>query len=115
MILSVEEMIKQYVAAWNNNGPEEFKAAFAPVWAADAIYTDPDYALVKGVDGIAGLAQISLEHVPTRTFHVLTQPEHHNNVGRYTWKVILPEETKQGFDYFEFNEAHQITRIVSFF
>jgi len=115
MIPSVEEMIRQYVAAWNNKGLEEFKAAFAPCWAEDATYTDPNFALIKGVDGIAGLAYASLEKLPTRTFQVLTQPEYHHNVGRYNWKVILPEETKEGFDYFEFNEANQITRIVSFF
>lgn len=115
MIPSVEEMIKQYVAAWNEKGLAEFKAAFAPCWAADATYTDPNFALVKGVDGIAELANTSLEKIPVRKFHVLASPDYHHNAGRYTWKVDLPEETKEGFDYFEFNEENQITRLVSFF
>jgi hypothetical protein len=115
MIPSVEKMIEAYVGAWNNKGLDEFKAAFAKCWAADATYTDPNLALVKGVDGIAGLAQSSLEKIPSKIFHVLTQPEYHHNVGRYTWSVDLPEETREGFDYFEFNEQYQITRIVSFF
>jgi hypothetical protein len=37
------------------------------------------------------------------------------SLGRYTWNVVLPTETKEGFDYFEFNEQYQITRLVSFF
>ena len=115
MISSVEEMIKQYVAAWNEKGLPGFKAAFAECWAADATYTDPNFALIKGVDGIAELAQASLELVPVRTFQVLTLPDHHHNVGRYTWKVNLPQETKEGFDYFEFNPENKITRLVSFF
>lgn len=115
MITSVEEMITRYVTAWNNSGLEEFKAAFAECWAPEGIYTDPAYALVEGVDGIAGLAQISLQNIPVRTFSVATPPEYHHNVGRYNWKLELPGETKGGFDYFEFNDDYKITRIVSFF
>jgi len=115
MIQSVEEMIEKYVQSWNNNNLEEFKAAFAECWAADATYTDPEFELVKGVDGIADLAQVSLERLPDRKFSVFTKPEHHHNVGRYNWSVNLPDGTKQGFDYFEFNKEYKITRIVSFF
>jgi len=115
MIASVEEMIERYVSAWNGKGLEQFKADFAACWATDATYTDPNFELIKGVDGIAELAQTSLQRAPIRTFSVLTQPEYHHHVGRYNWQVQLPEETKQGFDYFEFNDQHQITRIVSFF
>ncbi|HEY0177176.1 MAG TPA: nuclear transport factor 2 family protein [Pedobacter sp.] len=115
MIPSVEEMIEKYVAAWNLKGLEEFKAAFAQCWADNATYTDPNFALVRGVNGIAELARASLEKVPVRTFHVLTRPDYHHNVGRYTWKVDLPGETREGFDYFEFNEENKITRLVSFF
>jgi hypothetical protein len=115
MIQSVEEMITKYVAAWNNNTPEEFKVAFAECWAADGTYTDPEFELIQGVDGIAALAVESLKRVPSRKFSVYTQPEHHHNSGRYNWQVHLPEGDKVGFDYFEFNNEFKITRIVSFF
>ncbi len=115
MISSVEEMIEHYVQAWNNTSLDEFKAAFAECWAADATYTDPDYALVKGVDGIADLAQISLEKLPARKFEVKVLPDHHHQVGRYTWQVILPDQTREGYDYFEFSNEFKITRLVSFF
>jgi hypothetical protein len=112
---TVEEMIEQYVSAWNSKNLEEFKAEFAKCWAPDAIYTDPNYELVSGLDGIAELAQISLEKIPVRKFSVLTQPDYHHQVGRYNWKVELPELTKEGFDYFEFNDKYQLTKLVSFF
>ncbi|NCD70700.1 nuclear transport factor 2 family protein [Mucilaginibacter agri] len=114
MITSVEEMIEKYVSSWNEQGLEQYKAAFATCWAEDATYTDPDYDL-KGVNAIAELAQFSLERIPSRTFSVLTKPEYHHHVGRYNWQVHLPEGTKDGFDYFEFNDDFKITRIVSFF
>jgi hypothetical protein len=114
MIQSVEEMIEKYVNAWNNKTLEEYTAAFAECWAPEATYTDPNFE-VKGVDGIAELANVSLERSPVRKFSVFTQPEYHHNVGRYNWQVELPKETKAGFDYFEFNDEYKITRIVSFF
>lgn len=114
MIASVEEMIEKYVNAWNNHNLAEFKAAFAECWSPEATYTDPNYD-IAGLDAVAELAQISLDKIPGRTFSVLTQPEHHHNVGRYNWQVHLPEGTKHGFDYFEFNSDFKITRIVSFF
>ena len=103
MITSVEEMIRQYVAAWNEQTLEEYKSAFAKCWAPDATYTDPNFEGVNGVDGIAELAYTSLDKMPTRVFHVLTTPDYHHSSGRYTWSVDLPEETREGFDYFEFN------------
>ncbi|MBE9461525.1 hypothetical protein ACFP1I_02005 [Dyadobacter subterraneus] len=115
MITSVEEMISQYMNAWNGTGIEEYQREFAKCWAVDGAYTDPNFDNINGVDGIAGLAHKSLETFPVRTFSELTVPDYHHNVGRYTWKVELPGETREGFDYFEFNESYQITRIVSFF
>lgn len=115
MITSVEQMIERYVTAWNEQNLEAYKAAFAECWADTATYTDPNFELVKGVDGIAELALYSLQKIPGRTFKVLTQPDYHHNVGRYNWQVALPDGTKDGFDYFEFNSRFKITRIVSFF
>jgi len=115
MIASVNEMIEKYVSAWNGKELEEFKAEFAKVWTEDATYTDPNFPLVEGLNGLSELAYSSLEHAPVRTFSILTTPDYHHNVGRYTWQVELPNETKEGFDYFEYNEEYKITRLVSFF
>jgi hypothetical protein len=115
MITTVAQMITQYVESWNGAGLSEFKAGFAQCWDENAMYTDPDFERISGVNELAELAQKSLELYPGRIFHILAMPDHHHNVGRYAWMVDLPGETREGFDYFEFNEAFKITRIVSFF
>lgn len=114
MTQSVEEMIDLYLVAWNKKDPEEFKAAFAACWAEDATYVDPNFELA-GLDALAELASESLPLSPTRIFSLVTTPDHHHNVGRYTWKVDLPDQSREGYDYFEFNAAYKITRLVSFF
>lgn len=108
-------MIDQYIAAWNSNGLEEFKAAFALCWAADAKYTDPAYPLIEGVDGIAAFAQLSLEKIPSRKFKVLIAPSYHHQSLIYTWQAALPGETRDGLDYIEYSEDFKIKRLVSFF
>jgi len=115
MITSVEEMIERYVSAWNEQSLAAYKTAFAECWAPEALYTDPNFELIKGVDGISELAQKSLEMIPSRTFKILTKPDYHHHVGRYNWQGQFPDGTRDGFDYFEFNDKFQITRLVSFF
>jgi hypothetical protein len=113
---SVEETINQYITARNEQDADKVTAGFAKCWAPEGTYTDPNFALVEGVEGIAGLAIGSLEKVPGRTFSIVIAPEYHHNVGRYTWQINLPDgKSREGFDYFEFNEGYLITRIVSFF
>ena len=116
MIQSAKETIDLYILAWNTQDPDKISDAFAKCWADDAIYTDPNYALVKGVDGISQLAIGSLEKIPGRTFHVLIEPDYHHNNGLYTWGADLPGiGSRQGVEYFELNDEYMITRIVSFF
>jgi SnoaL-like domain len=111
---SVKEVVQQYVDAWNNEGLETFKTEFAKCLAPGVKYTDPNIE-AEGPDGIAALAQESEEKFPGRVFRLVTQPEHHHNVARYTWDVELPDGPVVGQDVLEFNESGLITRIISFF
>jgi hypothetical protein len=115
MITSVEEMIEQYVSAWNENNLEAYKREFGKCWAANAVYVDPYSEDIIGVDGIANFAQKSLEIIPNRKFKVLEKPEHHHTFGKYVWHVDYEGQTNTGYDYFEFNANFEITRLVSFF
>lgn len=114
MNTSVEEMIGQYVSAWNENSLENYRKEFGKCWADDAVYLDP-YGEYQGVDELATFAYKSLEIVPERKFSIFEEPEYHHQFGRYTWKVEIGEKTNVGFDYFEFNSNFEITRLVSFF
>lgn len=111
---SVKEIVLQYVNAWNNEGIEVFKAEFAKCLAPEVKYTDPNIE-ADGPDGIAGLAQGSAEKHPGRVFRLVTEPEHHHNVARYTWDVELPDGPVVGQDILEFNTSGLITRIITFF
>lgn len=111
---SVKEIVHQYVNAWNNEGIEVFKTEFAKCLAPGVRYTDPNIE-AEASDGIAALAQGSAEKHPGRVFRLITTPEHHHNVARYTWDVELPDGRVEGYDILEFNADGLITRIITFF
>jgi hypothetical protein len=114
MNASVEKMIAQYLLAWNENNLEAYKEEFSKCWAPEATYSDP-FGEYKGVDGISNFAQKSLEIVPERKFKILENPEYHHKFGKYAWMVEFEGKTNVGYDYFEFNDNFEITRLVSFF
>jgi hypothetical protein len=112
----IQQMIEKYLAAWNDNDdPDSFKKGFATCWADDATYTDENFENVTGIEGIAQLAWGYFQKAPVRRFELHIPPEHHHNVGRYTWKAVVPGATRIGQDFFEFNSENKITRLVSFF
>ncbi|MFP9112698.1 nuclear transport factor 2 family protein [Flavobacterium sp. RHBU_3] len=112
---SVKEIVHQYVNAWNNEGLEVFKTEFAKCLAPEVKYTDPNIE-ADGPDGVAALAQGSLEKAPERKFRAVTEPEYHHNVARYTWEGTgIPTGRVEGQDILEFNEVGLITRIITFF
>lgn len=114
MITSVDKMIEQYVASWNENNFAAYKKEFEKCWANEALYVDP-FGEYKGLDELAKFAQISLEIIPNRKFSILEQPEYHHHFGKYSWLVEFSGRTNIGYDYFEFNQDFKITRLISFF
>lgn len=114
MSSEVQKMIYDYVEAWNQNNQNDFKTAFSKVWSESATCTDPSFE-ATGVDALVNVAIGSLEKFPGRKFEVLTKPEFHHNVGRYTWRVNFADGTfHDGTDCFEFDKNFLITRIITF-
>ena len=114
--LSLEESVKLYAQAWNEEGLENIKAALEKCWTAESTYIDPQNPLTKGADELAALIQTSEDKMPGRKFRQLSEPDFHNHSGRFKWLLTRKDgTTREGFDYFEYNDNHQITRIVGFF
>ena len=115
METSVEAMITQYIKAWNETTLESYKREFAKCWSPKATYTDPNFDLPPGVDAISELAVKSTTLFPGRIFTISKMPETHHHYVRYSWSVVLPNETRHGTDVIDFNEEFLITRLVTFF
>lgn len=114
MITSVEEMIAQYVMAWNQTDLESYRREFDKCWAEQALYSD-QYSEHTGMEGIAAFADTSLEFAPDRKFSILEKPEFHHTYGRYSWQAETGGRKNIGYDFFEYDESFKITKLISFF
>ena len=112
---TVEEMITQYVNAWNEDELNKFKTAFAKCLSSDMTYTDPQNELINGLNGLSELAEASLKNAPGRKFKVVNAPIFHHRTASYVWQMQLPAKSLEGLDYIEYNENFKITKLVSFF
>jgi hypothetical protein len=116
MIKSIEQMIDQYILAWNVNQAEQYQSAFAACWDLNATYSDPNFALIEGLNGLVDFAKAALREMGPRTFSVILSPQAHDHTCLYQWRATFPDgRTADGFDFIEYNEAFKITRLVSFY
>ncbi len=116
MIQTVEQMIAQYILAWNSTQPDAFEPAFALCWAEDANYSDPNFPMVEGLTGLINLAKDALLQIGFRQFSIIMEPQSHDYTCLYKWRASFADgRSADGYDFIEFNEAFQITRLVSFY
>ncbi len=110
----IEDMIGQYVFAWNQQSPENYRNEFAKIWAEGAVYVDP-YGEYHGLEQLTDFAVRSLSIVPQRFFSIHEPVVSHHHFAKYAWKVQFSEGVNVGYDFIEFDENYRITKLVSFF
>ncbi|MEJ7558616.1 MAG: hypothetical protein WKF66_09935 [Pedobacter sp.] len=113
---AMEEPIRQYTYAWNQESPAAIKEALVKCWSATSTYIDPRTPLAVGIDQLVEVIYKSYKRSPGRKFRLVSKADCHHGSGRFKWELILAnKEVIEGTDYFEYNEKKQITRIVGFF
>ncbi|WP_067655378.1 nuclear transport factor 2 family protein [Nocardia harenae] len=82
----MNEIVAQYLAAWNTTDPAARRAAITRAFTADAEYTDPLMA-VRGHDEIdAGIAAAQAQF-PGWEFRLAGEPDGHHDQVRFTWEL----------------------------
>lgn len=113
--MTTTDMIRQYIQAWNEKDRDSILAALRKCYSAESTYIDPSTPLLHGLVDLATFIYSLRTKIPGMKIEMLSEPDAHHNSGRFRWKTILPDEERQGMDYFEFNAEHRITRVVGFF
>ena len=111
---TVEEMITQYLIAWNQKDLASYKREFSKVWAEGDEYIDP-FGHYSNVEELAAFADQSLKIIPDRVFTIHKKAEYHHNYGKYEWKATFADGINIGVDLFEYDDNFRITKLVSFF
>jgi len=120
---NIKEILDYYLSAWNAETPDAVKAHFLKCCTPEITYTDrnastytddPEH-LVRGIDQFTDLVMGSHAKIPGRTFSILSLPQYFEGHCHYSWGLHIPgQEVLVGWDYFQYNDENQITKIIGF-
>jgi hypothetical protein len=115
MLPSVDRILLDYFAAWNETSADERAKLLERSIAEDAELIDP----TGRWRGSAGLSErIANYHAtaPGTTVVAATGVDMHNGIERYAWKIVDPSGTElmEGLDVAERDPDGRLQRIVMF-
>jgi hypothetical protein len=82
----VEQVVDQYIAAWNEADPGARHELIARTWTEDGSYLDPLIS-GEGHDGIDAMIGAVQTQFPGHRFHRVGELDAHNNVVRFSWEL----------------------------
>jgi hypothetical protein len=86
----VEQLIDQYIAAWNETDPATRRALIARTWTEDGRYLDPLMS-GEGHDGIDAVVGAVQTQFPGHRFRRTGELDTHHDRVRFSWE-LGPEE-----------------------
>ena len=86
MATEVEQMIDQYIAAWNETDPATRRALIARTWTEDGHYLDPLMS-GEGHDGIDAMVGAVQTQFPGHRFRRTGELDTHHDRVRFSWEL----------------------------
>lgn len=110
-----EQLVRRYIAAWNERNPVQRRAALDTLFTPDARYVDPLSNLtgVASIDSAIGAVQ---EQFPDFVFSLGGAVDAHHDTARFNWRLGSPyggEALVVGFDVVALAD-HKIQRVYGF-
>jgi hypothetical protein len=108
-------VIDTHLAGYCEPDPAVRRDLLASAWTADGRLVDPPLD-ADGVDGIAGLVDVVLQHYPDHRFRRTSAVDVHHDHARYTWELVAPDGTVavNGLDVARV-EGERLASVVGFF
>lgn len=115
-MISADELIEAYGAAWHEPDPAARAELLARCWAADGAYRDPTVA----IDGREALAEHMggfQARLPGHRLVLRTAIDEHHRWLRFGWRMLDPggAAVLEGLDIGERDADGRLARIVGFF
>ncbi|HEX2941105.1 MAG TPA: nuclear transport factor 2 family protein [Rhodopila sp.] len=83
-MISINEAVASYIAAWNETDPTKRKAIIASTWAEDGGYLDA-HRDGTGHDAINAMIGATQDHFPGYRFRLTSGIEAHHGRVRFSW------------------------------
>jgi hypothetical protein len=107
--------IDDHLAGYCEPDPAKRRALLAGAWVEDGVLMDPPMD-ATGVEAIAGLTDVVLEHYPEHTFRRTSAVDVHHDHARYAWDLVAPDGTVavSGVDVAQVRDG-RLAQVVGFF
>ncbi|WP_242904518.1 nuclear transport factor 2 family protein [Actinomadura terrae] len=114
---TVNDLIQQYIDVWNERDPAARDALLKAALTEDSVYSDPDYAGLRGHGELSAAITKAQEKFGDLVFTLGTVIDVHHDTALFTWKLGAPGGEKPvatGYDFVEL-AGDRIRRVVGFF
>ena len=111
----MQEIVKRYIAAWNETDQERRRRLVDQVWASDGSHTDP-LADVRGRDQIDAVIAAAQQQFPGMVFRLAGPVDANHHQARFTWHLGPSggEPVVIGFDVAVLNPDGQLRSVHGF-
>ncbi|MBE1585513.1 nuclear transport factor 2 family protein [Nonomuraea angiospora] len=113
----IDDLIAKYLDVWNERDAAARDLLIKTVLTDDSVYSDPDYAGLRGHAELSEAIGRAQENFGDLVFTLGTLIGAHHDTALFTWKLGAPgSETPvaTGYDVVEF-AGDRISRVVGFF
>lgn len=113
---SVQEVVQQYGAAWNEEDGEARLKLLDASWADDGVYSDP-MANLTGRDALSEHIGGFRSTMAGAVLETTSAVDVHDGFLRFTWKIVGADgnDLMEGIDFGELADDGRLQRIVGFF
>ena len=115
-MLTTQEILDVYGAAWNEKDEAKRRALLETCWADDGTFTDPQTD-IKGREAlVTQIADFQAQFAGAQVVPTSTADEHHGMV-RFTWRIMAADGSTMldGIDFSTLAEDGRIEKTVGFF
>lgn len=110
-----DELVRRYVATWNERDPGRRRAAIDDIWAEDASYVDP-MVVAEGRDAIDATIGAVQAQFPSLSVRLAGAIDAHHNLARFTWELGADraEAIVVGFDVAVLSDDGRLRNVYGF-
>jgi SnoaL-like domain len=109
------DLVSEYIAAWNQTDAAARRALVGEIWAADGRYIDP-LADVCGPDQLDAVIGAVQQQFPGMRFRLAGPVDAHHDQARFTWELVADGAgaVVVGFDVAQRDEDGRLALVLGF-
>ena len=110
------EIVRQYIAAWNETDAAARDALLAACWAENGVYVDPNVEIIGRTNLSRRIAEVQAGR-PGAYLEFMSGVDAHHSVLRFLWRLVRGDGSRgdTSIDIGEIGPDGRLTKMIGFF